>query len=316
MKTVALGIILYAVLAGNAVFGQGTNTTNNVTGQWDFNQGDLRATIGSPLQYLDGTQTITSFSTNSIGGAPAGVMHFPAASSSQGYLMLHGASSNGLGTNVNEYTIVMDLMLPDSGAFRALFNSDTNNVEDAIMFVNPDNGIGVLNNYAGELAPNTWYRLAFVFDLTNSTITTFINGQTNSTIFTGADSTDGPFSLRRGLLLFTDNDVDAAGDGYVNSIQFIASALNGEQVAALGGPSSGGIGAPPTPVGDVNIEKIEKVGSNIVLTVSGSGNLHLERTAALGTPTNWQNDSAVLTNGKFTVPATGSTGFFRVRRDS
>src|SRR5262249_7614171 len=57
------------------------------TGQWDFDFGDLRATIGQPLQYLDGAggQTVTKtqfgstrdFGISDINGQPALVMRVP-----------------------------------------------------------------------------------------------------------------------------------------------------------------------------------------------------------------------------------------------
>ncbi|HEV8543500.1 MAG TPA: hypothetical protein VGR78_13975, partial [Verrucomicrobiae bacterium] len=155
MKTVRLlsrGVLLSAVLLGiQGSFAQGTNDTNHVTGQWDFNSGDLRATVGTALQYVGGIDADTTFVSSQIAGASAKVMSFPSAAPSQGYLMYHGAKPNGGGTNVNEYTLIMDLMWPDisDGTFRALFDTDTNaTTGDAAMFVNPDNAIGVFNDYA------------------------------------------------------------------------------------------------------------------------------------------------------------------------
>src|SRR5690348_6554985 len=83
--------------------------TNSLTGQWDFNQGDLKATVGQDMQFLGDTATKTTFETVAINGANGNVMDFPAADPTEGYLMLHGAQPNGGGTNVNVYTLVMDL---------------------------------------------------------------------------------------------------------------------------------------------------------------------------------------------------------------
>ena len=54
-----------------------------VTGQWDFNNGDLSATVGAALTNFDATVgtdttfgTTTSFGIADIGGAPAKVMYF------------------------------------------------------------------------------------------------------------------------------------------------------------------------------------------------------------------------------------------------
>src|SRR5688572_10950555 len=154
-----------------------TPTNSALTGQWDFNQANLKATVGTDLQYVGQTGSNTTFKSTVINGLTANVMQF--SDLSEGFLLFHGAQPNGGGTNVNSYTLVMDLLWPveSDGTFRALFNSDTNNVQDPIMFVNPDNAIGVNNDYVGVMLPDTWYRLALAFNLTNSTVAKYLNGE-------------------------------------------------------------------------------------------------------------------------------------------
>src|SRR6185436_11554943 len=95
----------------------------SITGQWDFENGTLAATIGQALEYLDGpsgaTATGTQFGTTSsfgipgISGVPVRVMRFPGASSpSLGYIMRHGAVPNGGGSKVNQWTLIMDVLIP------------------------------------------------------------------------------------------------------------------------------------------------------------------------------------------------------------
>ena len=85
----------------------------SITGQWDFDQGNLGATIGNPLEYFDGpggqTETKTQFGTTTsfgipdIGGQPAKVMRVPGDLSNKiGYIMRHGISPNGGGTKVDQ----------------------------------------------------------------------------------------------------------------------------------------------------------------------------------------------------------------------
>ncbi|HTG45753.1 MAG TPA: hypothetical protein VK633_14625 [Verrucomicrobiae bacterium] len=299
---------LLAIWGGLNLCAQSTN----LTGQWDFNQGDLRATIGTNLQFRGGSSG-TTFETTVINGATAHVMHFPAATPSQGYILTHGAQPNGGGTNVNIYTLIMDMMWPaeSDGTFRALFNTDRNNLEDAVMFVNPDNAVGINNNYSGSMDPGIWYRLALVFDLPNGTVTKYLNGQTNetSTQFLGENVIDSRFSAGPSLLLFTDNDNETRS-GFVDRIQFIPGALTPEQVVALGNPV--GDGGPPVGAA-VKIESIQKTGNNVVLTVSGGGNLQLQKKVKL-TDSTWQNVGQPSTGSTFTVPASDPTGFFRVQR--
>src|SRR6478752_5970469 len=105
-----LGIAVAAVISLQT-FGQ---TSTNLTGQWDFNQGDLKATVGTDMQFLGNTATKTTFGTTNVNGANGNVMNFPATSPTEGYLVFHGAKPNGGGTNVNIYTLVMDLYWPAS----------------------------------------------------------------------------------------------------------------------------------------------------------------------------------------------------------
>src|SRR5262247_2197769 len=83
--------LLLASLAGVSAFAAAP------TGQWDFENGDLTATVGSALTYVDGaggaTQLGTQFGTTTalgipdINGTPANVMKFPIATNGMGYLM-------------------------------------------------------------------------------------------------------------------------------------------------------------------------------------------------------------------------------------
>src|SRR5438093_201047 len=95
-----------------------------VTGQWDFDQGDLRATVGTDLQYGDAPgetamRDHTSFGIPDIGGKPAKVMKYtrdenpPTPIGPRGYLCQHGMAPNGGGTNVNQFTMILDFMIPD-----------------------------------------------------------------------------------------------------------------------------------------------------------------------------------------------------------
>jgi len=72
-----------------------------VAGQWDFQAGNLEATVGEDLEYFDGTTgqtasktqfgTTTSFGIADINGRPATVMYVPGDANNQiGYIMRHG----------------------------------------------------------------------------------------------------------------------------------------------------------------------------------------------------------------------------------
>lgn len=76
-------VLLLSILASAAI-GTAKAASTIATGQWDFEQGDLHATLGIDLEYGDGPAgrvkghtsfgTTTSFSIPDIGGKVAKVM--------------------------------------------------------------------------------------------------------------------------------------------------------------------------------------------------------------------------------------------------
>lgn len=304
------GAAFLAALVTIQIHGQ-TGTIGSLTGQWDFNQGNLKATTGTDLRFVGQMEASTTFETVVINGQNGNVMRI--SPPSDGILLFHGAQPNGGGTNVNNYTLLMDILWPaeSDGTFRALFNSDTNNVQDPIMFVNPDNAVGVNNDYSGlknVMNPETWYRLALAFDLQNSKLSKYLNGELvgEQTLDAGVDSR---YSLRSALLLFASNSGEVS-TALIDRIQFYSNALTSEEVKGLGTPI--GDGGPPVS-GDVKIDSITKVGAEVEIAISGGGTLQLQRKASL-TSTTWQPVGQVTGSGTIKAPAAERTGFFRVQR--
>jgi hypothetical protein len=253
-----------------------------VTGQWDFNNGTLAATIGADLAYRGDTATITTFPTATIGGQTAKVMALFKYSSSQGFTMTHGIAPNGGGSYVNKYTLIMDLMFPSSssGAYRALLQTSTANNNDADLFVNKANGIGS-GSYSGVLTPDTWHRVGFVVDLSLSSgqLQKYIDGALVGSQNLSTPVLDGKLALDPTAFLFTDDDGETA-PGFVNSIQIHDVPLTANDLYALGGPSAAGI---PTTIPTLD---------NVVVTVSPAGQTNTVgltgthfRAAAAGTGT-------------------------------
>jgi hypothetical protein len=312
MRIIA-GLLLFTAVS---IFGQSTNT-NFVTGQWDFDSGDLRATVGSALEFRGNTSGAASFVESVIAGQRARVLRLEELTPEQGLIMPHGASPNNGGTNVNQYTLILDVMWPSESdrTWRAILQSDTNNVRDPILFVSSGNRLGINNTYnTVEILPNTWYRVAAVFDLsqTNSILRKYVNGM-EATQQLLDNSRDREFSLLPTALLFTGAPGDSA-PVFINSIQFRSVALSAEDIQELGLPGAGGIsGGGGLPLEDVRIQSIRRDGSDVVIEVSGGGNLQLQRTSSLRTPS-WQNVGAPNSSGSFRVPMTEPVSFFRVQR--
>ena len=227
MKTLSFSLLL--VLSGLA-------SRAAITGQWDFETSDLSAT--------------TALGIANINGEVGRVMRFPACSSSQGYVLPHGAAPNGGGSKVNQYTLILDVLFPaTSTGYRAFWQTDTNNTSDADLFVNGANGIGISGTYQGSLTLGAWHRVAFALDLTATSgqLSKYIDGALVGTQ-TLSEGVDGRWSLGPTALLFTDDNGET-GVGYVSSIQFHNRTLTVADTAALGGPQAAGIPVPQTPSG-------------------------------------------------------------------
>jgi hypothetical protein len=272
-----------------------------VTGQWDFNNSNLVATVGNDLQYYDATVqadttfgTTTSFGIGDIGGQPANVMHFvPSVAAWGGYKMFHGATKNGGGAYVNQYTVVYDLYYPSSShaTWRSLFQTATGNNNDGDVFLQntANSGIGISSVYQGVVTPDTWHRIAFSFDLAGPgpfpVLVKFIDGVKVGQQTTGLSGLDGRFALDPYALLFGDNDGDVK-EGYVSSVQFSNGRRSDEFLAALGGPT------------------VTKIPGAIRATQEG-GNTVIRWTG--GVPLQGANDltgpwSTVATTSPYTVP--------------
>jgi hypothetical protein len=225
-----------------------------VTGQWDFGNSNLVATCGQDLEYFDGTVaantsfgTTTGFGISDIGGQPATVMHLnPSAGGWGGYKMYHGATPNGGGVYVNQYTLVVDIYYPASqtNKWGSLFQSNTSNLNDGDFFVRPDNlggGIGISSIYHGAVSANAWHRIAFAFDLSGPgpapILTKFIDGLKVGQQTAGLDVADGRFSLDPFLLLFADESGDTR-EAFVSSVQFSNGRRADAFLAALGSPTA------------------------------------------------------------------------------
>ncbi len=304
MKT--LHNIKNKLLSFAAVMAAALTLADNVqaqpTGQWDFNGGNLAASVGDALQYSDGTTGPTEMGTvfgsntilgiSDINGTPAKVMGFPNAINGMGYLMPTPANPNGGGSLVNDYTLIFDVLYPkaSSGQLRPLLDTDgTTFVPGPDIVVDASNGIGVTPSgpYFGSLATNTWYRIAFVVQQDQNTIVEYINGASvgvNSISGTQA-GVDGRFALEPGsTALILGSALTNAAPGYVSSIQIRDVALNAGQMKALGAPSASKIPQtiPPVPsfidsrTPDVNTSAVTPEPSiNVVLnqgdtTVDGS----------------------------------------------
>ena len=313
-----LALLSFSLVHSSA---QATNTNSTtIIGQWDFNTANLaEATIGSPLRFIG----FTALATNDvIGNQSVGVMSITNQSltSAQRLLATFAPTNNGGGNNLNQYTIIMDLKWPaeSAGLWRALFNANTNNNDDAELFVERDGQVGIFNDYVGTMNPTEWYRLVLVFDLATNQMVRYLNGvnplgTNTSSLPRPEGNVDGQFSLNDAILFFSDNDAETA-PVIVNVIQLRAGAMTREEVAALGGPASGNLGGGTIiPVGDFRIDSITRNGSTFTITVDNDGrSIRLQRTTDLANPNSWTQVAGPQTSSTFTVANDAPYAFFRV----
>jgi hypothetical protein len=289
-----------------------------VTGQWDFDFGDLRATVGNDLTNFNATVgadtqfgTTTQFGIPDIAGLPAKVLYYvPSVDTWGGYIMPHGAVPNAGGTKVNRYTLIYDVLYPASsdGQWRSLLQTDPGDSGDGDFFINNANGIGISGNYTGTVASNTWTRIVAVFDLAERTLKKYINGTPagQQTLDSGLD---GRWSLGPVALLFADEDGET-NPGYVNSIQFRNGLMTDAEVAALGGVTGNGI---PLPEQQPVITSATKVGSDIVITWEGAPGLRLQQNASLSSE-GWTEVPGTAGANSATIPIGAGPAFFRLVR--
>ncbi|MBL9169635.1 MAG: hypothetical protein JNN07_17985 [Verrucomicrobiales bacterium] len=298
---------------------------SNVTGQWDFDGKSLAATIGKPLEYLDGpdglTKAGTEFGTTTdlavadIDGVPADVMKVPGDRKKEiGYKMFHGIAPNGGGTLVNQYTLIMDIFVEASGpgAASLLQINSPDNTDDGDLFWQGSNfgqGNGGYNG-TGAFTAGEWHRIAAAYNeaATPPVVTKYVDGifQDDWTANQGLDAPRR--ALRNFAILFGDGDEDERRTMWVNSIQIRSGAMSKAELQNLGGPSAAGI----------------PIASSPALTVRSSGGVTklswptwavgyvLESTTDVNNP-DWQPVVGAGANSA-SVAATDSVRFFRLRK--
>jgi hypothetical protein len=297
MRSGRLSDVECALLGGATADGiPVTLPSSTVTGQWDFEFGDLGASVGSNLAYLDpafdgpqgSTDDKTAFGTTTTFGIPGigaagqekevAVMRVPGTLSRQiGYVVTHRIAPNGGGTRVNQYTLLMDVFVAETGPGAASLwqVSSPNNTDDGDLFWQGNNfgqGGGGYNG-TGQFTAGAWHRVCAAYDMaaTPPVVVKVVDGifQDN---WTANQSLDNPRrSMGPTALLFADGDQDERREMWVSSVQIRAGALTREQMEALGGPNASGlpllVAAPAAPA---SISVKSDSNGNVVITFTGA----------------------------------------------
>ena len=227
-----------------------------ITGAWNFAHGDLRALSGSPLRFLDRSgqpQTRLRFGTTadfkipSITGQPSPVLFVDALQPHQGIAVYPNIHHRGRGSGryINRYTVLMDILRPAAsrGKWQALLQTSSRNRNDADLFINPDNAIGISDVYHGRMDYDRWYRLAVTVDLESTPrgkLVKYLDGRPIGENI--LDGPDGRWSIPSTIdslpaLFFSDDDGETA-PLYINALQIRDYVMTHSEVAALGGPET------------------------------------------------------------------------------
>jgi hypothetical protein len=233
-------------------------------GQWKFDDPSnlLKAEIGEPLQ-LVGTQ-------ESVDGPEAGNKATKLDLGS--YLnMTTNILPIGGGTMVNEYSLMIDFLVPEAGKWHAFFQTDPTNTSDADLFTNTSNKIGTAaTNYTAEaIEANTWYRMVVTVK-NGEFFRIYINGE--NWLESAGQDVNGRFALASNLLLFADDDGDD-GTIYCSELSIWEVALTDQEVVDLGGDPSNRL---PVKMGQWKFDDSSNIGKATIgedLEVKGKVNL-------------------------------------------
>lgn len=217
-------------VAGGLLFGVGSAQAGLV-GVWEFENGaDLTAaTIGADLALTGTDLAVAGSGGGDTGAAQLGVGSF--------YTMTHGIAPNGGGSFVNEWSLVMDVQIPQAsyGSWLAFYQTNVSNSNDGDGFIRPSSptgavGVGATGYSTDTLAAETWYRVVFSVDNAGFH-RTYVDGVL--WVDGAAQGTDGRFSLDPVLNILADNDGDDAPLNLSN-LAIFDEALAGNEVAGLG----------------------------------------------------------------------------------
>lgn len=216
------------------------STSAALTGLWEFaDAGKLgKATVGLDL-VIEGTAPFFFPDMADREAVPVVLQGVVTSVAGKGnhFMAEHGIGANGAATasRTNQYTLVFDVLRPDTTGWRALYQTDLSNGTDAQYFVRSGSnelGRAAISYSSGSMAANRWYRLAIAVDLKAGSYLTYLDGA----LFHShpAPAADGEFSLHPERVLFlADND----NENQPLSLGLIAtwsSALTPAEVSALG----------------------------------------------------------------------------------
>jgi glycerophosphoryl diester phosphodiesterase len=216
------------VLLQALLFAAGVNAQSGLAGHWTFDNAanHLAATVGNDLR-LVGTDSLVRATGDNNSAVSIGPGSY--------YVCKHGIAPSS-GSRVNEYTLVMDVRIPASGAMHALFQTNPANSDDADCFITNYNAIGVGSTGYSVIGgypfifTGLWYRVTEVV-VGGSRADYYVNGVVARR--GTAVAANGRLSLDTTVLFFADNNGED-NTIEVADIKLFSRALSDGEVATMG----------------------------------------------------------------------------------
>ena len=121
------------------------------------------------------------------------------------YVATHGIPPTAGVGRVGEYTLMVDVKIPHTGAWYSILQTDPNNSNDFDFGIHPDGGVTAFGTgiYSTPITPNVWHRIMFIFKF-NSKILLYIDGVLRGETTEGVNNND--LLLAGTALLFADDN--------------------------------------------------------------------------------------------------------------
>ena len=201
-----VGAVLFALLSQSSLLAQDAHVS-----LWNFDSGDLSATAGSDMEYMEDTGDLVTFGTTealglpAVGGEVANVIQIPKLVTGQGLLAPLPEDSNGEGDLVNNWTAIMDVYYPvgSAGKKRSLIDVVTAEwvagAADAEFYVSAANAVGTSGLDFGNVTPGEWHRIAIAMNIEGLWGKVYIDGEHVGRVTAAGGQSRWPLVARHGV---------------------------------------------------------------------------------------------------------------------
>ncbi|MDR1632544.1 MAG: Ig-like domain-containing protein [Dysgonamonadaceae bacterium] len=211
-----------------------------VKASWHFDNPDniLEATLGDNLEEYNTSKSGSGAPCFSTDGPTTTNLAVTVPMYSY-FIARHGIAANGGGSKVNEYSLMIDFKISQTGRYYTLLQTDISNQDDAEVFINGGTSIGISGGYyspGGQVEPEMWYRW-IVSVKCGTSWKEYLNGSLIHTAASDHDSKmnlDGRMALDpAGTVLFGDEDGED-NDITISAVAVWDRPLTDNEIASLG----------------------------------------------------------------------------------